>query len=460
MTNAQAADIRNAPVACLSLTGGDVEGRSCAEARSRPQETTPAQFVLSHYYDILISDHRCLRMRYHPLRWVAFSVFVLSSTLNNLDRVLLAVLAPLVLADLHLSEAQYGWLLTLFSLTYAATSLFAGWFLDRGGVNRAISFAVAWWSAATVSTGWAGSLGGLALCRAAFGMGASASVPAVGKVNGIYLRSEEHAMGAAVNGLGLNLGAAIAPLWISIARAHTWRTPFRIIGLFGFLWIPLWLLVHRLIPPGTQNVSSHQNSQKSDGFRLLSDRSLVLLMIANVLWMGGYSLWQNWTTLYLTGVHHITLQETAALVWIPPVASYLGGFFGGWLSMRSIKRGVEPIKARQGAVWVSAAGSLCTFALPFVPNARWATAIIALSFFFVLAGSVNIYALPIDIYGAKNAGFTVAALTFAFGVLQAVLSPTIGWMADHGLYRQVVWLVTVPAVLSSITLLGCRPKGG
>jgi MFS transporter, ACS family, hexuronate transporter len=155
-------------------------------------------------------------------------------------------------------------------------------------------------------------------------------------------------------------------------------------------------------------------------------------------------------------VHHITLQDTAVLVWIPPVVSNLGGFFGGWLSMRAIKRGVEPIRARQRAVWISTAGSFSAFALPFVPNANWATAIIALSFFFVLAGSVNIYALPIDIYGARNAGFAISALTFAFGVLQAMISPMIGFLADRGLYQQIVWLVTVPSFLSSVTLLGCR----
>jgi MFS transporter, ACS family, hexuronate transporter len=397
-------------------------------------------------------------MRYHPLRWIAFSIFVLSSTLNQLDRVLLTTLSPLILTDLHLNMTQFGWLLTTFSVAYAATSLFSGWFLDRGGVNRAISSAVAWWSTAAVSTGLTGNFNGLAICRAALGIGESASVAAVGKVNGIYLKSEEHAMGAAINGVGLSLGAVIAPLWISVATAHTWRTPFIITGLFGFLWIPIWLFVNRLIPPACDNVLPNKRSQGSYGFGLLSERPLWMLMVANALWMGGYSLWSNWTTLYLTQVHHITLQDTAILVWIPPVVSNLGGFFGGWLSKRWIHRGLDAVKARQRAVWVSAAGSLSAFALPFVPNAGWATTIIALSFFFVLAGSVNIYALPIDLYGAANAGFAIAALTFSFGVLQAIISPMIGWLGDHGLYHQVVWLVTIPAVLGSIVLLGCYPR--
>jgi ACS family hexuronate transporter-like MFS transporter len=395
-------------------------------------------------------------MRYHPLRWIAFSVFVFSTTLNYLDRTLLNYLAPSIMAEMSLNNIQFGWLISAFSFTYAAVSLFAGRFLDRAGLNRAITAAVCWWSGAAVSTGLAGNFNGLALCRSALGVGESAGIPAVGKLNGLYLKPEERALGTALNGVGLSVGSSLTPIWIAITGGHSWRAPFVISGLLGFVWIPVWLLVQRLIPP--TDTPHQQTPQSSAGFSLLRDPPLMALMMANVLWMSGFSLWSNWVTLYLTHVYHITLKGTAVLVWIPPVVSNLGGFFGGWLSMRSIQRGVHPVRARQRAVWASTAGVMSAFALPFMPNAGWATAVIALSFFFVLAGSVNIYALPIDIYGAENAGFTVSALTFAYGVLQAVISPLIGWLADHGLYHQVVWLVTVPAVISSIVLLGCNSK--
>jgi MFS transporter, ACS family, hexuronate transporter len=395
-------------------------------------------------------------MRFHPLRWIAFSVFVVSSTLNYLDRQLLSTLAPLIIAELRLSQVQFGELISIFSVAYAAASLFAGWFLDRSGVNRAMSTAVAWWSTAAIGTGLVNSLSGMSVCRAALGIGESAGVPAVGKLNGIYLKPEEHALGAAVNQIGLSLGLALAPLWIGLATTRSWRAPFVITGVFGFVWIPLWLVVNRLIPPIREQQA--RESQETSGWRILHDRPLILLVIANVFWMSGYSLWSNWTTLYLTRVHHVTLQDTAALVWIPPVVSNVGGFFGGWLSRFWIKRGRGPVMARRRAIWLSTVGSLSAFALPFVPNAFWATVIIALSFFFVLCGSVNLYALPIDVYGAKRAGLAISALTFGYGVLQTVISPMIGWLGDHQLYRQVVWLVTIPPILSSLVLLGLQPN--
>jgi ACS family hexuronate transporter-like MFS transporter len=390
-------------------------------------------------------------------RWVAVSVFILSSTLNYLDRNLLSLLAPLVMAELHFNQTQFGFLISLFSIAYAGSSLVAGWLLDRLGINRTISGAVVWWSVAAIGNGLVGTFGGLAVCRAALGIGESAGVPAVGKLNGIYLKPEERALGAAANQIGLSLAGVIGPLWIVFAISHSWREPFVINGLIGLLWIPVWLAVNRAIPPyygDTEFVS--KSALERSSLSILRERNLVFLVLANILWMSGYSLWSNWTTLYLTHVQKISLKEAAHYLWIPPLFSNLGGFFGGWLSLWWIKRGVEAVKARRKAVWVSALCSLLALLLPFAPNAAWATAGISLSFFFSVAGSVNIYALPIDIYGAARSGLAISALTGAFGILQTVISPLIGEMGDHNLYPQVVWIATLPLLLSALALNGCR----
>jgi ACS family hexuronate transporter-like MFS transporter len=393
------------------------------------------------------------------LRWVAVSVFVISSTLNYLDRQILNVLAPLIMSQMHFNQTGFGLLISTFSIAYAASSLFTGWMLDRFGVNRGICAAVTWWSLAALSTALTSGLNGLAACRAALGVGESAGVPAVGKLNGIYLAPRELALGAAVNQIGLSLGAALAPLFIPLALAYGWRMPFVIAGLLGFLWIPCWLFVSRSIPARYAAAEFAPPSDKTR-FSILRERNLLLLVAANVLWMGGYSLWSNWTTLYLTRVHHISLQQSAHYVWIPPLISNFGGFFGGWLSLRWMKKKSEPLTARRRAIWFSACGSLITLLLPLTPDAAWATAIISVSFFFALAGSVNIYALPIDLYGPQRSGIAIAALTFAFGILQTVISPIIGFLADHKLYTEVVWLVTIPLLLAAFVLMGCKPSNG
>lgn len=389
---------------------------------------------------------------YHPLRWVAFSVFVLSSTLNYLDRFLLNQLAPLILAEMHFSKTTFGWMLSVASIAYAGSSLLAGWLLDRLGVNRAISLAVGWWSLAGIGTGLVRSLPGLFVCRAALAVGESAGVPSVGKVNGMYLRPREYAMGTAANQVGLSLGLALAPVWTAIALAHSWRLPFIITGVISLLWIPVWLEVNRRIPPQTSQGREQADRQQRSSFALLRDKSLLLLVVANVLWMGGYSFWSNWTTFYLMGVYRLELQTANNYSWIPPLFSNFGGFFGGWLSMRWIQRKLAPVPARKRAVWVGALGALTTVLLPVTSDVRVATAMISVSFFFLLAGSVNIYALPIDLFGAGRAGLAISALTCAFGILQTVISPAIGYLADRRLYNQAVWMVTIPLLLSALIL--------
>jgi MFS transporter, ACS family, hexuronate transporter len=390
-------------------------------------------------------------------RWFAVGVFVISSTLNYLDRQLLNTLAPLVMADLRLNQAGFGFIISAFSIAYAASSVLTGWFLDRAGINRAISAAVSWWSAAAISTGLVGSRAALALCRAALGIGESAGVPAVGKLNGIYLKPEERALGAALNQIGLSLGLAIAPLFIGMATAYTWRRPFVVTGLLGFAWIPLWLATSRTIPPEYAAEELRPEEERGwPAFAILRQRPMILLVAANVLWMGSYSLWSNWTTLYLIHVHHLTLEQTNKYVWIPPLISNIGGFFGGWLSLTWIKRGTDIVVARRRAVWASALCSLITLLLPFAPDAAWATTVISLSFFFALAGSVNIYALPIDMFGAARSGLAIAALTCAFGILQTLISPIIGFLGDRQLYNEVLWIVTIPLVLSALVLQPLR----
>lgn len=282
-------------------------------------------------------------------------------------------------------------------------------------------------------------------------------VPAVGKLNGIYLKPEERALGAAANQIGLSLAGVIGPLWIVFALSHSWREPFVLNGLFGLLWIPVWLAVNRAIPAYYRDTEFVPKSgQKRGSLSILRERNLIFLVLANIFWMSGYSLWSNWTTLYLTHVQKISLREATHYLWIPPLFSNLGGFFGGWLSLRWIKRNMEPVEARRRVVWVSALCSLFALFLPLAPNPAWATAGISLSFFFSVAGSVNIYALPIDIYGAARSGLAISALTGAFGILQTVISPLIGRMGDHNLYPQVVWIATLPLLLSALALKQCR----
>jgi len=362
-----------------------------------------------------------------PARWLAFGVVTLATALNYLDRQLLAAVAPEVRSEFKLTSAEYGLLISAFSLGYALSSPAAGLLLDRVGLKAGIALLVAFWSMAAMASGLAGTFAALLAARAWLGLAESGGIPASGKANALYLAPRERALGAALNQIGLSLGAAGAPLLAAwLAADYGWRAVFLVAGALGFLWIPLWLATARAVPPKSEM------SEPSPPLReLAGDSRLWGLAAANVLAMMLFSLWSNWTTLFLVSEYGLSQADAnRRFAWIPPVAANLGGLAGGWAAHRMI-RGAETQPARLRVCLWSAVALLGTAAVPLSPSAAWATFFIALSFFFTLSMSVNIYAMPLDLFGAARAGFAVSVLTFAFGLMQTVLSPAIGALIDR-----------------------------
>jgi ACS family hexuronate transporter-like MFS transporter len=374
-----------------------------------------------------------------PLRWVVIGVFVLSSALNYLDRQILAALAPLLRSEFRLSNAGYGALVAVFSIAYAVSSPLAGLLIDRFGLNRGISAGVGLWSLASVATGFVRSLPGLMSCRAVLGAAESSGVPAAGKALYKYLLAKERALGNALSQIGLNVGAIIAPpLATWFALRHGWRSAFVFTGLAGFCWIPLWLWVSRKAP------AQAPSRQGAPGISsLLHDGRLWGYVAANVVSMPVYTLWTNWTTLYLNEAHGMTLAGANMLAPIPSFFAYIGGLAGGWLSLRWIGAGEDAVEARRRACLASAVALLATAAVPLMPGPGWATVAISFSFFSIAAWSVNLYTMPLDAFGGARAAFTVSLLTGAYGAMQAVASPLIGAMIDKYGYGPVFVIVAV-----------------
>lgn len=381
------------------------------------------------------------------LRWVVLAVFVLSSAINYLDRQTLATLAPLLRKEFALSNEQYGWILAVFSVTYAAAAPFAGLLIDRIGLNRAISLVVGVWSCAGIATGFTGGLAGLIGCRTVLGAAEAGGIPGAGKAIYQYLCTGERALGNAANQAGVSLGLIMAPpvaAWIAVAWG--WRAAFMLTGVLGLLWIPLWNWASRLAPQRPAEVI------REDAAGMLGDRRLWAFVAANALNMIAYSLWTNWTVTYLVDVHGISISQAARYAWIPPAVAMLGGPLGGWLSLRLINRGVAPLRARFRACLIAAVAALVTAAVPFTHTPATAAIVIAVSLCAVSAASVNMYSMPLDAFGGARAAFAVSMLVASYGAVQAIISPAFGKVIDlHG-YAPVTTFAALTPLAACLVL--------
>ncbi len=365
------------------------------------------------------------------LRWLVLSIFVVSTALNYLDRLLLAALAPTLKSEFHLSNTQYGGVISVFSIVYAVMAPVAGWFIDRVGLNAGITASMAVWSLAGMATGMTRSFGGLLALRTVLGIGEAAGIPCAGKANGVYLQPRELAFGTALNQVGITIGSIAAPLMVAaMAPVYGWRSVFVVCGALGFVWIPVWWATAKRFPAKAAEVAKRGGIAK-----ILRDQRIWRLAAANALVMTLYTLWTNWTTVYFVEQHHLTeIEANQHFAWIPPVFATLGGFAGGWMAFRSIQSGravSDVVGARLRICWLAAAALLLTAAVPLMPTPALAAALISFSFFWCLAISTNLYAMPIDFFGAGQAAFGVSILTSSYGLMQTVLSPLIGSMVDH-----------------------------
>jgi MFS transporter, ACS family, hexuronate transporter len=356
-----------------------------------------------------------------PARWVAVTVFIFASVLNYLDRQILATMVDIWRArpEFPFTYDDYGLLLSVFSIAYAVSAVFVGWFIDRVGLNRGAGLAVCVWAIASFGTGASHSVRELLVWRALLGISEASAIAAVTKAVAMYLLPPERAVGQAMSQLGLSLGAGIAPAFaVYFSYRYSWHWAFYAAGFISLAWIPLWLATARSIPP----VAPPRASDVTHSFGLLRDPKLWTLMIANMLGMTVYSLWANWAPTYLVRVHHLTPPQASHFTWIVPLAGYLGALLGGMISWQLVRSGKTPVAARKRACLISAVLALTTMAVPLLPNPVLATAGMSFSFFWVCSWSANHYTLPIDIYGAGRAAFGGAALVFAYGVMQSFIS--------------------------------------
>jgi ACS family hexuronate transporter-like MFS transporter len=412
-----------------------------------------------------VSD-RWASNRWVSLRWAAIAVIALSSSLNFLDRQVLAALAPQLMREFRITAAQYGDVIFAFSLCYALAAPLAGLFIDRLGLRIGTSLAVAGWSLAGLTTGLTSTLGQLTVCRSVLGIAEAGGIPGTGKACAIYLKPQERAIGSGITQMGLSFGAIAAPILAeTCSRNWGWRSAFMVAGALGFAWVPLWIW----ISGRAGRVSLRENEQMAGGRTesegrsgdgrppemlwrsaplpegartrsapaepitagaILSDPRYWAILVANVLSMLAYSLWVNWTTVFLVRVHHMPQHlANTQLAWIPPVFASAGGLFGGWLALRWYN-GKNILQARMKAILTSAVVLLATALVPLASTAGLATALICLSFFACVLGSVNIYSLPLDIFGSSRAAFAVSGLTSVYGLLQGVFSSVAGRVVE------------------------------
>jgi MFS family permease len=178
--------------------------------------------------------------------WRLLAFLTSLNILNFVDRMLIASLAPLLIADLHLTRAHIG-LLTGFGFVffYTFVGLFLGVAADRYRRLPLIGAGLLLWSAMTALSGRARSFLQLAFPRVFVGIGEATLTPAALSMLGDAFPARRLGLAVGIYYAGIPLGLALALISSSfIAPRYGWRFSFYALGIIGIIATALLLLLH------------------------------------------------------------------------------------------------------------------------------------------------------------------------------------------------------------------------
>jgi len=166
------------------------------------------------------------------VRFFVVLLLFIGVAINYLDRTNLAVAAPVIQHDLHISAATLGFIFSAFGWLYMLMQLPAGIVLDRFGTRRTFGWSLTLWSSCTVLFGFAGSALHLVVLRAALGITEAPCFPAGQKAVTAWFPKQERGMAVGLYISGEFLGLALlTPVlaWI-VARHGTAGTRYSLLA--------------------------------------------------------------------------------------------------------------------------------------------------------------------------------------------------------------------------------------
>ena len=362
------------------------------------------------------------------LRWWMISLIMLGSIINYLTRSTLAVAAPTVLQDLHITTQQYSWIVGAFQGAIM-TQPICGYVLDVVGLKIGFAiFAVAW-SLVNMAHGLANSWQAFAGLRGLLGFSEGSANPAGMKATAEWFPARERGLAGGVYNIGASVGSMLAPPLVAWAiLSYNWRAAFVITGSLGLVWVVLWLLLYQspASHPALSNeernyISSGQEKRlRSDGTRpsfmkILRQRNFWGIAVPRFLADPTWGTLSFWLPLYLSSVRHMDLRHIALFAWIPFLAADFGCVFGGLVAMALQKHGgLSVIDARRSVFTLGAFLMLGVGFVGFVESPYAAIALLSLGGFAHQTLSVTVITMASDLF-KRNEVATAAGMAGTFG---------------------------------------------
>ncbi len=366
--------------------------------------------------------------------WIVWTLFC-STVINYIDRQTLSVLAPVVMKELHMTHADYSYVVSAFQIAYACMWLIGGVIIDLIGTRLGLTLAMIWWSLSSMLPALARSMFSLAIFRFMLGMGEGFNWPGASK---------------------------------TVAE---WRYAFLVAGSLGFFWLLVWMYFYHPLDSHPRLSASEREfikdrratpaaSARKGVYRwlsLLKERNVWGIVLGRSLTDPIWWFYVFWLPSYLSDARGFSLQQIGAFAWIPFLAADLGNFAGGFATGFFIKRGVPVIRARKWVCVLSSLPIIAGIPAALTHNAYVALLLISFATWGYASWSTMGLTFPSDLF-PQDVVATVTGLSgLGAGLVSTVFTLFIGYIVDKFSYFPAFVVAgTVPLLATVLVLVLIR----
>jgi MFS family permease len=356
------------------------------------------------------------------------------------DRVNLSTLAPLIKADLGISNTQLGLAFSVFAVPYALFQLVGGRIGDRFGARRTLTACCAVVGASTVLTGLASGQTSLFAARLALGFGEGAGFPTATRAMATWMPRGSWGFAQGIVHSFSRLGNALTPPFIALLLLTvSWRGVFAILGIASFVWMVAWAWFFRDDPEAHPGVTREELAvlPSREGMRQESVPWLRLarhiLPVTIVDFCYGWTLWLflSWIPTFFLENYNLNLQASALFSGGVLLAGVIGDTVGGVASDRILRRTGNVALARRSVIASGFLGGF-VFLLPvvFIHDLTIAAVCLSLAFFFAELIVGPIWSIPMDM-APRYAGTASGMMNFGFAVAGLISPSSFGYLVDR-----------------------------
>lgn len=403
------------------------------------------------------------------LRWYIAILLFIATVICYIDRLTISTLKPVICEELSLSNQQYSYVMNWFLLSYLIFQTVFGGLYDKFGTKKVFSWAISIWSISSVLHAIASGIRGFSFYRFLLGIGEGGNWPGAIKAIAEWFPARQRAFGLSIVNSGAALGTVVAvPLIAWIQIKFGWKTTFIVTGLFGFVWLLLWLLVYdnptkhkwitekekrTILETEDMDVMDYEDDiVKVSWSQLLKHKQVWAVILGRFFGDPIWWLFLLWLPSYLYDVRGFDMSDIAIFAWFPFLLAGIGSLTGGWLSGFLISSGRTVNFSRKTAILIP------TFLMPlgilanYLPSAYHALVAIGLVLFGFQFWVNNVQTLPSDYFSSKEVG-RITGLAQTGAVLGTIVfNSLIGWLVDNFSYTPVLIIGGILGPIATISI--------